>query len=336
MNKKFNFASFAIVLALVIGLVPCVAFALDNGVYTCKVTTYYAHPQTGVIEDSGGESSKKMGQSMTEGAVSPDGLFEKTSNGDFVTLRFVLMDAVSDVNFFVDDKAVPHEVVGEQTNSKGNTSADLRLAVPSESAVIKCKMYVEPMDRNVIFFMTVSDLKPGHGDFKVSESQATASSSSDGLSSAKSDALSKIEALKNLDTAQRDLFVSSVKGAKDEAQVKEALDNAVAADTKAEEENALGEAKSAAYKQIDEMNLSPEKAKELKQQIKDAKTVAEVEKIMKGEDSSYTMPIIIGAAAVAAVVIFFAVKGKKKPQKAKSKPREFKKNKPEDNQTKAE
>ncbi len=320
MNKKFSFASFVLALALVIGFVPGVAYALDNGVYTCKVTTYYAHPQTGVIEDSGGESSKKMGQSMTEGAVSPDGLFEKTPSGDFVTVRFVLMDAVSDVNFFVDDKSVPYEVMNEKTSESGNVHADFRFQVPSESSVIKCKMYVTPMDRNVIFFMTVSDFKPGNGDFKVAQGK-TSSTSTDGLASAKADALSQIEALKNLDTAQRDLFVASVKGAKDEGQIKEALNNAMAADSKAEGDNALGEAKSAAFKQIDEMNLSPEKAKELKQQIKDAKSVEEIQKIMNGEDANYTMPIIIGAAVVAAVVIFFAVKGKKNNQKPASKPK---------------
>ncbi len=315
MNKKFSFTTLALALVLVLGIAPTFAYALDDGVYTCKITTHYAHPQTGVIEDSGGEGSKKMGQSMTEGAVSSEGLFEKTPNGDFVTVRFLLMDAVSDVNFFIDDKAVSHQVVNEVTTDKGNTHADLRLAVPSESAVIKCKMYVEPMDRNVVFFMTISDLKPGHGDFKVATGQASATTEG-GLSAAKSDALSKIEALKNIDTAQRDLFVASVKGASDEGKVQEVLNNAVAADNKAGEENALGEAKSAAFKQIDEMNLSPEKAKELKQQIKDAKTIAEVEKIMKGEDSSYMTPIIIGAAVVAVVVIVFAVKGKKKPEDA--------------------
>ncbi len=318
MNKKFKFTSIVLALALVFGFVPVSAYAAGNNVFTCTITTHYAHPETGVIEDSGGEGSKKMGQSMTEGAVSSEGLFEKTSGGDFVTLRFLLMDAVSDVNFFIDGKAVPHQVVNESSNGKGNTIADLRLAVPSESSVIKCKMYVEPMDRNVVFFMTISDLKPGQGDFKVSDTSASNSSASGSLDSTKADALSKIEALQNLDTAQRDLFVASVKGAKDEAKVKEALENAQAADSKAAEENALGEAKSAAYKQIDEMNLSPEKAKELKQKIKDAKSISEVEQIMKGEDSNYLMPIIIGACVVAAVVVVVAVKNKKKPAEAKT------------------
>ncbi len=319
MNKKFSLASFFVALAMVFAISPSAAFALDNGVYTCHITTHYAHPQTGVIEDSGGEGSKVTGQKMTEGAIAPEGLFEQTSDGSFVTIRFVLIDAVSDVNFFIDNKAVSHEIVNKGTNDKGNGYADLRLKVPSDSAVIKCKMYVEPMDRNVVFFMTMSDFVPGNGDFKATASNSS-SSSSNGLADEVSNALSKIEQLKNIDTSQRDLFVASIKSAKSKADIEKVLENAQKADETAELENALGEAKSAAYKKIDEMNLSPDEAKALKQQIKDAKTVAEVDAVLSGNHSEVlSMPFIVLLICVAtAVVVFIPVLKKKKSDESKA------------------
>ena len=305
MNKKFNFASVALVVAMALFMSPVFAYALDNGVYTCKVTTHYSHPETGVIEDSGGEGSKKLGQSMTEGAVSSEGLFEQTAQGSFATYRFVLMDSVRDVSFFVNDKAVSHQVTQEGTTPDGKTYADLRVPVPSDSTVVKCKMYVEPMDRYVVFFMTVSDFTPGQGDFKT----ASAPAASGDLDSVKADALSKVEALQNLDTAQRDLFVASIKSAKSAEDVQAALNKANDADAKAKAENELGEAKSAAYKKIDEMNLSPEKAAELKQKVKDAQTVAEVEAVLNGT-SNNTVAIVVGVVAAVAVVVALVVKKK--------------------------
>ncbi len=314
MNKKFSFASLLVAFAVVFSLVPAQAFAVENGAYTCKITTHYAHPETGVIEDSGGESSMKIGQSMTEGAVGSQGLFEQTANGSYVSLRFLLMDSVSDVNFFIDGKAVSHEVVQTFKGDKDNLNADLRLPVPSESAVIKCKMYVEPMDRNVIFFITMSDLTPGSGDFKVMEGAAQASN--EGLAGAQSSALSEIEALKNIDTAQRDLFVANVKSAKTEDEVKEVLQNAQKADQTAQEENALGEAKSDAYKKIDEMNLSAEEAKALKQKVKDAETIDEVQAALGGSSSSNYM--YYGLAVIPVIIIAAVVMKKKSAGQTKS------------------
>ncbi len=316
MNKKFSFKALAVVIAAVLSFVPTFAYALADGTYTCTITTHYAHPQTGVIEDAGGESSKKMGQSMTEGAVDKVGLFEQTNNGSYVTLRFLLMDAVSDVSFFIDGNAVSHEVTQENTSPSGNVVADLRLKVPSDSSIIKCKMYVEPMDRYVVFFITMSDFKQGQGDFKATGAQST--SASQNSSNAQSDALTKIEALKNLDSSQRDLFVASVKNAKSDDEIKDALKKAEEADAKAAEENQLGEAKSEAFKKIDEMNLSPEKAKELKQKIKDAKSVAEVENVLKSQSSSPVLPII-GVVAVVVIVVLVVVK-KKKDTSSEDKP----------------
>lgn len=42
------------------------ANALDNGIYLATATPHYQHPTAEKIEDSGGEKSKVLGQSMTK------------------------------------------------------------------------------------------------------------------------------------------------------------------------------------------------------------------------------------------------------------------------------
>ena len=40
--------------------------------------------------------------------------------------------------------------------------------IPSENAIIRCNMYVIPMGRDVIFYITVGNLQSGSGDFVTS------------------------------------------------------------------------------------------------------------------------------------------------------------------------
>lgn len=51
--------------------------------------------------------------------------------------------------------------------SKDNT-ADYRMKVNSENSVIRCNMYVIAMGREVVFYITVSNLQEGSGDFITS------------------------------------------------------------------------------------------------------------------------------------------------------------------------
>ena len=49
-----------------------------------------------------------------------------------------------------------------------NNTTDFRMPVPSENAIIRCNMYVIPMGRDVIFYITVGNLQSGSGDFVTS------------------------------------------------------------------------------------------------------------------------------------------------------------------------
>lgn len=161
--------SMAVVLALVASIAAVPAHALSNGVYTATATPHYRHPVTGQIEDSGGEGSAVLGQSMTDSATDPHALVEVDANGNtYVTIRLMLSQYTRDHQFQVDGARngtyTPVNATVMQEDYSADT-ADYRMKVPSENAVIRGTMYVIPMGRSVVWYITLSNLKPGSGDF---------------------------------------------------------------------------------------------------------------------------------------------------------------------------
>lgn len=155
-----------VMLALVAGITAIPAYAASNGIYTATATPHYRNPLTGKIEDSGGEDSEVLGQSMTESATDTKALVEVDSNGNtYITVRLKLMDNIQNPTFKVDGSSVLASLVQEDYSAN---TADYRMKVASENSVIRCSMYVVPMGRDVIFFITVSKLKSGSGDFVTS------------------------------------------------------------------------------------------------------------------------------------------------------------------------
>lgn len=158
--------SMVVMLALVAGITAIPAHAASNGIYTATATPHYRNPLTGKIEDSGGEASEILGQSMTESATDTRALVEVDSNGNtYVTVRLKLMDNIQNPTFKVDGSSVSASLMQEDYSAN---TADYRMKVASENSVIRCSMYVVPMGRDVIFFITVSNLNSGSGDFVTS------------------------------------------------------------------------------------------------------------------------------------------------------------------------
>ena len=88
--SKLKWAMGMLALAVCIHAIP--TFAASNGIYTATATSHYKHPITGVIEDSGGEGSYVLGQSMTDSALNRAALVEVDPQGNtFVTVRLNLM-----------------------------------------------------------------------------------------------------------------------------------------------------------------------------------------------------------------------------------------------------
>ena len=144
------------------------AEAASGNVYTCAVHPCYVHPVTGVIEDSGGEASYATGQGMVDGVVYPTGILELTDSGEYyLTVRFSLMDQTSGHSFWVQNvgdsgwSAPAAWVTGSGTDGNG-TTADICIQVPSENCVVRVSMYVDPMGRDVIFYLYPSDYTAGN------------------------------------------------------------------------------------------------------------------------------------------------------------------------------
>ena len=156
-------------ITLMAGFPAVKAYAASGTVYSCAINRCYAHPVTGVIEDSGGESSYATGQGMVEGCVYSNGILEVTDDGAYyLTIRMSLMDYTSGHSFQVQNVgdsgwSTPSEIgiTGNGSDSNG-TTADVCMRVPSENCIVRGEMYVEPMGRNVIFYLYPSDYSEGN------------------------------------------------------------------------------------------------------------------------------------------------------------------------------
>ena len=163
---KRAICSMVVMLALMAGITSVPVLAASPGIYTATATSHYRHPTTGVIEDSGGESSYVLGQSMTDSALNKAALVEVDSSGaTWVTIRLNLMDNIQSPQFQVDGSSVSATLMQEDYS---NNTADYRMRVNSENSIIRCNMYVIPMGREVIFYITVGGLSAGSGDFVTS------------------------------------------------------------------------------------------------------------------------------------------------------------------------
>lgn len=158
--------SIVVMLAFMAGITSVPALAASNGIYIATATPHYKHPGTGKIEDAGGDGSSVLGQSMTESATYKKALVEVDPSGNtYITVRLQLMDNIKNPQFQVDGKAVSASLMQEDYT---NNTADYRMKVNSENSIIRCNMYVIAMGRDVIFYITVSDLQSGYGDFIAS------------------------------------------------------------------------------------------------------------------------------------------------------------------------
>lgn len=149
-----------------VGVIP--VLAASGNVYTCVIHPCYAHPVTGVIEDSGGEASYATGQGMVDGAIYTTGILELTDSGEYyLTIRMSLMDYTSNHSFWVQNvgdsgwSSPAIGMTGNGTDDNGAT-ADICMQVPSENCVVRGSMYVEPMGRDVIFYLYPSDYTAGN------------------------------------------------------------------------------------------------------------------------------------------------------------------------------
>ena len=175
----------ALSLALLAGFPAVEAHAATGSVYTCTINRCYAHPVTGAVEDSGGAGSYATGQGMVEGCVYPTGILEVADDGNYyLTIRLSLMDYTSGHDFQVQSvgdsgwSSTGYAQTGTGSDSNG-TTADVVIQVPSENCIVRGTMYVEPMGRNVVFYLYPSDYNEGNNT-DMNATMVTGSAASNG------------------------------------------------------------------------------------------------------------------------------------------------------------
>lgn len=169
-NTLKRISACAAMLMVLVGCLAFHAFADNISSEGASVHASYRHPVTDKIEDSGGESSEALGQSMVTSMVDPQGLLESDAEGNlYLSVRFHLMSNVSKVELAVQKPGDSEWTQPSwESTAKGDDSEDFRIAVPSKDAVIRARCFVDAMGREVVFFVTADQFTAGNpGGFAV-------------------------------------------------------------------------------------------------------------------------------------------------------------------------
>ena len=129
--------------------------ALSDGAYLVSRSTSYTNPLTGQTED-GGENIA-LGESMVSNIVESQLLVEQTNGKYYITVGLGLASNVSDIRFKVMNSSGSMSSVSAtkigSSSANGDTVNHYRLQVSSLDLYISPIMYVNPMGRDVQFFI---------------------------------------------------------------------------------------------------------------------------------------------------------------------------------------
>ncbi|HER2922177.1 TPA: heme ABC transporter substrate-binding protein IsdE [Streptococcus pyogenes] len=141
-----------------------VVYADKGQIYGCIIQRNYRHPISGQIEDSGGEHSFDIGQGMVEGTVYSDAMLEVSDTGKIVlTFRMSLADYSGNYQFWIQPggtgsfQAVDYNIT-QKGNDTNGTTLDIAISLPTVNSIIRGSMFVEPMGREVVFYLSASEL----------------------------------------------------------------------------------------------------------------------------------------------------------------------------------
>ncbi|WP_455579261.1 heme-binding Shp domain-containing protein [Faecalibacillus intestinalis] len=129
--------------------------ALNDGTYLVSRSTSYTNPLTGKTED-GGENIA-LGESMVSNIVESQLLVEQINGKYYITVGLGLASNVSNVRFKVMTSSESMSSVSAtktgSSSANGDTVNHYRLQVSSLELYISPIMYVNPMGRDVQFFI---------------------------------------------------------------------------------------------------------------------------------------------------------------------------------------
>ncbi len=155
MKKQIYKTISSLVVAFVMAVVALSPLQVNAQEGTVEAYGLYNHPYTGVIEDSGGESSSALGQSMVDSMVGQEAYLESDSSGQlYATFTFSLMNSISEVEFMTQDKdATQWNEVEHQVISEGDDVTTFCIPVETAESVVRATCFVEPMGRSVVFYV---------------------------------------------------------------------------------------------------------------------------------------------------------------------------------------
>lgn len=148
------------------------AHAMDDGAYIVTRTTSYANPETGQTVDGG--TNIALGDSMCAGIVEQTALVEQSRGKTYVTIGIGLMSNISDTRIQIQGNDGTYRdtqiVKTGSCQRDGDTCNHYRFEVDSAQNYISPILFVDPMGRNVQFFikLNMDSAQPGNGNF-VSE-----------------------------------------------------------------------------------------------------------------------------------------------------------------------
>ena len=154
---------------VLLGVLILMAFPIyADTVEIANVSAHYAHPLTGVVEDSGNDPA--IGQGMTESVLDPQALIETDSSGQvFATVRIHMQDQIGSYHFAVQNQGdSDFYQVNAKEMRRDNESVDFRLPLPSKDSIIRFEFLIKAMGRNVVFYGAILDRVEGNTDFIVS------------------------------------------------------------------------------------------------------------------------------------------------------------------------
>ncbi|MDO5522212.1 MAG: heme-binding Shp domain-containing protein [bacterium] len=145
--------------------------AMSDGAYTVSVSYSYKNPETNQTADGG--SNIALGESMIESMLEKKALVEQVNGKTYVTVGIGLMSNISSVNIQTQSskggsyKTVSTTKTGSSTNN-GDTVNHYRFQMSNTNCYISPKVFVDPMGREVQFFikLNMGTAKSGTGIYK--------------------------------------------------------------------------------------------------------------------------------------------------------------------------
>lgn len=168
MKKKSTLIlSFCLILFLTVQMgQPMVAYALSDGAYIVSVEYSYLNPE----DSSASSSNEALGESMIGSMLEKTALVEQVGSKTYVTIGLGLMSNVSNVRIMSQTKSggsyknATIKKTGSSTRN-GDTVNHYRLEVTDTDYYIKPVLFIDPMGRDVEFYiqLKMSTAKKGTG-----------------------------------------------------------------------------------------------------------------------------------------------------------------------------